>query len=71
MFGKNKCQHKWIEITRRFTPPVARINNVKVNSSKYIEIAERSLYGYTTIEQRCEICESLKFTVAKGNQIDG
>jgi len=57
--------HKWVEVRRVFTPPPLSGFEAKGLNSR--ELAQ-SLYGFTTIELRCEKCGDLKHIVVIGDQ---
>lgn len=65
------CKHQWKNIARRYTPPIAHIKHLEADSKTQVELAQRSLFGFTVIEQLCEICKYYKFTVVNGDQTNG
>jgi len=60
-----KCKHKWTIVNRKFTPPIPNIVKLSGPDSdqKFF-----TLYGFTTIEQKCTICGQIKFVHCQGNQ---
>jgi hypothetical protein len=52
-------------VTRRFTPPDSRLSSTRgIDGDELM----RLLYGFTTVEQRCETCGLTNFIKVSGNQ---
>lgn len=65
MFGKKKCKHNFVEVARRFTPPNDNIANAKNLNAKAFDYF---MYGFTTIEDKCEYCNASVFDTVTGDQ---
>lgn len=59
MFG---CRHRWVEVGRTFTPPADR----PVRAWGSDDVVDRTLYGFTNIEQRCTECGKVRVEQALG-----
>lgn len=60
--------HKWIEIKRRFTPPITNISTMEGFDRDQIH---RVLFGLTTVESKCVHCGQLNFEIVIGDQTSG
>lgn len=46
-------RHRWVEVARRFVPPVT--SGFEVNRISVAQL-DRMLHGFTVVELRCEEC---------------
>lgn len=59
-----RCEHKWKIVNRSFTPPVG----LSHSRGFHIDQLKDLLVGFTTIEERCELCGKTDFNQILGDQ---
>lgn len=63
MFG---CRHKWTEVRRRYTSGL-NTSDMKAKGLTQ-ETLNHILYGFTSVEMRCDECKNIKFVTQNGDQ---
>ena len=58
----------WTEVSRCFTPPNERADKLKAWGADHQDLLMKILYGFTTVELRCDQTGEVKFIQSYGNQ---
>lgn len=62
--SEHEC--RWSEVSRRFQKPPTSFD-LKGPPNQNQELIVKMTYGFTTIEQRCPICYTIRFIEALGD----
>jgi len=70
MFGRKKaptCDHRWREVRRTYQPSTIEEVSGRLTDEQY----RFTLFGQTTIELTCAICNDVQFRLVTGKSMRG
>ena len=70
--GESKMfhRHKWEEISRHYTPGV-KVHNITNVNDDTADVLEKIIFGFTTVELKCNECGKLDHVIIIGCNLKG